>query len=179
MPLAAIPNLVIGSVTVPNRSGLELSCAFEDLEGAGIVRLSDGSTRKITTWGGKLRLTVSGDGAIPTVLQPGVLNYAQSHTVKSPVPRAIWSASNVITVPAARRTDLSAHVIGIAITGSFDAVETPVSMGGHVATLTAVSGATGYQALYWPQFTAWLTAHAQTQNRRTARDRWSVTATEA
>ncbi|MBS0442820.1 MAG: hypothetical protein JSR38_12755, partial [Proteobacteria bacterium] len=58
---------------------------------------------------------------------------------------------NVITLPAARRSD--AAPFGFALDASGLLRPTAVTLAGNVATLIAVAGATGYQVLYYPLLT--------------------------
>lgn len=175
-----VADLQLGSVKIAQRAGIDLSVTYRPLEGSSTVRMSDGSPRKVTIWQGKLAITIRGSGRLPAALAPEVLDYTGSLTLKSCSPRAIPGSSNVITVPAARRTDLSAQVIGAAVLDGFEAVETAVSMGGNVATLTTVSGAVSYLALYFPQLSVIVPEPPEeTFDRRIANYRWELECLEA
>lgn len=178
---AIVADLRLGSVVVPQRAGVDLSVTMTPLEGSSTARMSSGALRKVTIWQGKHKVSVRGNGRLPPGLAPELLDYTASMTLKSPSPRAIYGSSNVITVPAARRTDLSAEVIGVAVLAGFEAVETTVSsLVSNVATLAAVSGAVFYQALYFPQLTVIVPEPPEeTFDRRIANYRWQLDCLEA
>lgn len=173
-----VPDLQVGSVIVPQRAGVDLTMEFEPLEGGSLLRMSDGSLKKVVIWSGKTAARVRGAGRLPPSLQ--LLDLSSSHVVKACAPRAVSSATNTVTIPAARRTDLSSSVIGVALLDGFGAIETEVvSVIANVVTLTSVAGAVGYQALYFPQFTAFVSDLGETYDRRRAQTRWSLRVTEA
>lgn len=128
---------------------------FESDERRQLNLMGDGSVRPQTLAGtiGKLRTTLSGEGPLP----PGLdgLDYTGPLLLKSAAQRDIVSASNVITIPAARRSDSGYLPFGRAYvdTPRVDTpVSTPVAMAGDDATLAVVPGATRYQVLWYPEF---------------------------
>jgi hypothetical protein len=87
---------------------------------------------------------------------PGLagLDYDTTHVLKSGAARSLQATGNVITVPAARRTDAGYEPTGYAIVdGRY--VSTPLVLVTNTATLTVVAGAQGYGVRYWPQITVY------------------------
>lgn len=66
-------------------------------------------------------------------------------------PRSIQSASNVITLPAARRVDAAPYGFALDAIGLLRPVG--VSVAGNAATLAVWAGAVSYQVLYYPLLT--------------------------
>jgi hypothetical protein len=67
-------------------------------------------------------------------------------------PLAMTSAGRVFTLPAGRRSDSGYTPYGLAYAGELW-VETPVTLVGDEATLDEVTGATAYQARWYPRLT--------------------------
>jgi hypothetical protein len=141
--------LEIGGLVVTVQAAGEIEQSFDDIGGSAIIRMLDGTGIKQSHWR-KLRTRITGSGQVP----PGLagLNYDDELLLKSCGARSIQAATNVITVPAARRTDAGYEPRGYAIVNGMYAF-TPLALVGDVATLTAVSGAQGYGVKYWPQLT--------------------------
>ncbi len=137
----------LGAVIVPIHAGLGMSQRIEPIGGVSTLRLGLGAAVKQAVWR-KKRITISANGWCPPGL--GALNFDGALTLKCGLPDAIAATSNVITLPAARRTDAGYEPFARAHTPS-GWQDTPVSLVGNVATCTAVSGAIGYTAWYWPE----------------------------
>lgn len=172
-PLA---DLILGGVIVPNDAGHEMDQEYEALEATNVIRFADGSARKVTMWDGKIRTQVSGSGRLPSGLSS--LNYAGELTMGCIAPRSVWSQTNVLQVPSARRPAPKYEPLGVALLPEFGYVPTDVSMNGDEATLTAVTGATAYIALYWPQLVVLASAPRDRFDRRAATWRWNLEAVE-
>lgn len=141
----------LGGVVVPIHAGLGLNQRIESAGGSTSLRLSGGALIKQTAWS-KLRVTLSGDGWSPPGL--GALDYSATLVLKCGLPDSVSSASNVITLPASRRTD--AGYLPFARAHLADGwQDTPVSITGNDATCTAVSGAIAYSVWYFPQLTVY------------------------
>ena len=164
--------LEIGSVVIPGYASLGLEQVYEPLEGAAVLRATDGTAVKQTAWS-KLRTVITGTGWIPEGL--ATIDWSVAQTMKGAAPRSVWSTSNVIAVPAARRSDVAVRGFGI-VDGV--PVETTVSMSGDTATLTTVSGATSYYALYWPEFQAFFSPPQQQIDVTGAAVRWRLVGEE-
>ena len=139
-------DLIIAGVTVPHIAGLELTQTYSGLQGSERLRTMDGTAIQQTRWNGKLATTIRGSGWMPAEL--GAIDWAVPVELRCIAPRAVASQSNVIALPAARRSD--EEPIGYALTGS-GWVQTGIAVASDVATLVAVAGATAYRVHYLPQ----------------------------
>jgi len=167
-------NLILGGVTVAFEASHEIAQDYEPLESSGILRMSDGTGVKQTFWSGKTKITTRGNGRFP----PGLLglDYSGSLSMSCVTPRAVDSASNVITVPAARRSDVS--MIGLALVNG-RSVPTGISLVDNTATLTTVSGAAAYQVLYFPTFIVYAQRPSESNNARSwGQHGWTLVAEE-
>lgn len=171
---AVNPAIVLGSVQVPITAALGFSQRYEPIEARSMRRRIDGSLSVRIQWS-RLRTVITCNGWIPPGLEG--LDYSQSMTLKCGAPRGITSQSNVIAVPAARRSDAGFGVIGFA---EVDKAwrETPVALAGDTATLTVVTGAARYRVLYYPQLTVFATPPRETHQRDAATVAWELTAEE-
>ncbi len=146
----------LGSVRIPVLALVPASRqVFESDVAEHIHRMGNGNLKKQSLAGsvGKLRGTLSGEGPLP----PGLdgLDYTGELLLKSAAQRDIVSTSNIIDIPAARRSDSGYEPFGRAYvdTPRFDTpVLTPVTMSADEATLTSVPGATRYQVVWYPEF---------------------------
>lgn len=139
------PDVTINGLPLPLRIGAEVQQTYEDFGGYAVLRLGAGAAIAQQSWR-KLRTTLSGTGITP----PGLagIDWTQPITLGCIAERSIQSATNVITIPAARRTDAPPY--GWAVTAAGMLRSTPVSIAGDVATLTPVAGAAGYQVAWYP-----------------------------
>lgn len=171
--------LIVGGIEVPVESVLELAYTYESLERSTIHLMADSSTRKQVLEGtqNRIKVTITGDGLIPAGIQN--ISYQGPVLVQCSGHRGITSASNVITLPAARRSDTGSEPYGRAYVGR-EWISTPVSLNGDVATLTAVPGATMYQAVYFPEILANIENGGPVEQRgRGNKSSWSMTCWEA
>lgn len=173
------PTLIIGGIQVPAYALTDsFSQAYEEIAGISSARMGDGSMVVQRAWptvsaNYKLKTTIGGGGSLPAPLDG--LNRGSTVEVECAEPRRIASTSNVITIPAGRRTGTYAPKGYALVDGLL--VETSLALVGNVATLTAVAGAQHYQVLYWPKFTGVLT-HQSSGEPWQARRTWSVTIEE-
>ncbi len=172
----------LGGVMVPIESALDFVQTYEPLGGVARLRMMSGAAVQQVGWR-KLRTTLSGAGWWPSGLES--LNYDDPLTLWCAAPRTILSASNVIALPTARRTDTGYTPVGYArkyggstAVGGGELVPTPLSIIADVATLTAVSGATGYQIAYWPILTVLADPPSMEADLPGAAHRWTLTAEE-
>ncbi len=173
----------LGGVRVPIESVGSFSQSYEPLGGAARLRMMSGALVQQVTWR-RLRTTLTGDGWWPSGLE--TLDYDAPLTLLCAAPRAILSASNVIALPAARRTDAGytpqgfARVAGssAASVGGGELVPTAVAIAADVATLTTVAGATGYQIAYWPSLSVLADPPTMEADITGAAHRWTLTADE-
>jgi hypothetical protein len=190
--MAVYRNLIVAStasggptVKVPVHGAVDLQQTYTELRARTILRKADGGAVLRQSWSGKLRTEISGKGLVPPGLQ-ALCSTTGTVTVSCAALRSVRSASNVITIPSARRTDLAITTkAGASATGKSwyarqwdgdryaTATGTTASGTGHnVVSITLASGEAhdSYEVLYAPKFTGYaeLTADNFVQN-----DGWS------
>lgn len=165
--------LKLGSLAIPLLAALDIEQSYEPIGGESIFRTGSGLGLKQATWA-KTRITTSGSGWLPTGLE--TLNFNTQMVLSCIKPRRVPAdfATRQATLPAARRSDAGCTPWGIALMPDDSAVQTSVSLVGHVATLGAVAGAVSYEALYLPQFTVWAFRPTDSGNRSDASYAWQL-----
>jgi len=166
--------LKIGSVEIPARSSLDIDQTYEPLGGETILRTLSGAGIKQATWQ-RTRTVISGGGWIP----PGLthLDYTTQQSVACIVPRAlICNGSRMATLPAARRADTGYEPWAWALMPDGSTINADLTLVGSLATAAVVSGAQGYQILYYPQITAWISRPDIAGSRATAGYQWQIVA---
>jgi len=154
------------TVTIPVHGSTELSQSYTDLRAQTLYRYLSGGAAVRRSWSGKIRTEVQGRGLVPEGLS-AVCSATGTVTISCVGHRSIRSASNVITIPSARRTDLTITTkAGTAATGkswyarTWDgdvyatATGTTASGTGHnIVTITLATGEThaGYEVVYLPK----------------------------
>lgn len=127
---------------------------------SGARKAQQNYTPKITT-------TISGRGW----MLPGWegIDLSSSLTLSCAEAETIASTSNVITIPAARRSDVALRAFAYV-----DGVWQPATFGtaGDIITVTTATGATQYMVGYYPEFSAFI------EIDQTGRQVWSLTAEE-
>ena len=167
--------LKVGGIVVPNLSGLELGQTYEPLEAVARFRVMSGTLRQRSLWRGKLKTTITGRGTIPAGLQ--AIDYSAAVDIDCVAHRSITSASNVIALPAARRTDSGSLPYGRALVGS-TWVPTACVVVTNVATLGAVAGASQYQVVYFPSLSCYATPPRETRDADGQLFSWELSADE-
>lgn len=142
------PDLTIDGLRLPLPVAGEIEQSYEQFGGFSVLRLGAGAAVHQETWR-RMRTTLSANGIVPPGLD--ALDWAQPHTLGCVAVRSIQSVSNVITIPAARRSDAPPY--GWAITAAGLLTPTAVILAGNVATLGTVAGAAGYQVAWYPLLT--------------------------
>ena len=172
----------LGGFVVPVESVLDFAQTYESLGGVVVLRMMSGAAVQQVGWR-RLSTTLSGAGWWPSGLES--LNYDDPLTLWCGGPMIILSASNVIALPSARRTDAGYTPVGHArkvggttAVGGGELVATPLSIVADVATLTPVAGATGYQVAYWPVLTVIARPPSMEADLPGAAHRWTLTAEE-
>jgi hypothetical protein len=166
----------IGGVTIELPQSMQMTQTYEEFGGVTTHRMMSGASVRQTVWS-RLKTTITVDG----FLNPGLegLDWKSAMTIKCGLPRAINSASNVIAIPANRRTDGGARYAPLGFVlqnGMWN--KTTCSVVGNVATLGVLSGAEQYQVQYWPEFTAFITPPAVSYNRTAGTYSWTIVAEE-
>ncbi|MFT3758426.1 hypothetical protein [Thauera sp.] len=145
--------LSINGQTLPFAVNTEIQQTYEDFGGFTLLRLGAGAAVPQQSWR-KTRTTLSAQGVAPPGLD--AIDWMQPVTLGCVAARSIQSASNIINIPAERRTDAPPY--GWAVLSDGLLKPTPVAVSGNTATLTPIPGAAGYQVLWYPL----LTVHAIT-----------------
>ena len=176
-------HFALGGLRVPIESVLDFSQTYEPIDQVARLRMMTGAAVQQVSWR-KLRTTLSGAGWWPAGLD--ALNFDAALVLDCAAPRSITSASNVIMLPPARRTDTDYLPVGYALVlpaggaARFDTVlvPTPLALAGDTATLTAVSGAVAYQATYYPRLNVFADRPQAETDIAAAQHRWTLTAEE-
>ena len=142
------PDLTIDGLRLPLPVAGEIRQSYESFGGFTVLRLGQGAAVHQEAWR-KTRTTLSASGLIPPGL--AAVDWTASHTLGCVAPRSIQSASNVITLPAARRVDAAPYGFALDAVGLLRPVG--VSVAGNAATLAVWPGAVSYQVLYYPLLT--------------------------
>ena len=165
----------LGGIVVPIHAALDLQQRIEPIGGTSLLRLGLGAAVKQTAWR-KRRVTLSASGWCPPGM--GALNWDSSMTLKCGLPESITTGSTSTTLPAGRRTDAGYEPFARAHLAN-EWRDTPCSLAGNVATITAVSGAVAYQVWYWPQMTVYAEPPIETFDQATGQASWELVAEEA
>ena len=165
----------LGGISVPIEANIEFDLDYEPLtaETWPPIRMMDGTGVKQVAWSGKLKTKLTGSGWMQSGLDG--LDYSAPMLLKCASPRGISNASNVITIPAARRSDPGFVPVGYAIVDG-RRVDSPVSIVGNVATVTVVASASGYCVQYFPEITVFAQAPVTQGNMADGDFRWSIEA---
>ncbi len=163
----------LGGVVVPIEALLDFEQSYEPFGGSTVLRMMDGTAVKQQAWR-KTRTQLSASGWVPLGLD--ALDFSAPLVLKCAKPVAISSASNVITLPAGRRSDFAP--LGFAIAADRTLVETSCGLVGNVATLGIVAGAVGYRALYVPQLTVVTDGPQERASLTRAEHSWDMTCEE-
>lgn len=146
----SVRQLIVDGVTVPVWATTDFDQQINPIEAVYQSRKKNGGLVQRTLYTGKYSTSISGGGLAPAGLDD--INTGSSITIHCVEPLSISSASNVINIPSNRRADVGSEPQGYAeVNGAL--VSTPVAMNGDQATLTIVSGATGYQVRWYPILT--------------------------
>lgn len=162
----------LGGISVPIQANLGLRQEYRALGGRHKRRMADGSLHLQSNWS-KIATTISGDGWVPAGFAG--LDFDSALTLKCLAPRSIISASNVLTIPATRRSDGDYLPVGYA-TVDGERVATPLALVSNTATLTLVSGAQFYEVVYYPELQVYADPPTEQTDAHSAQFRWSITA---
>lgn len=146
----SFPDLIIGGIVVPRLACLSVDQDYGNIGPVTLQRLGDGTGLIQSHGWSKLSTSIDCTGWASEGLAGIDFHDQAGVTIACIKPRSIKSPSNIITIPAARRTD--EPVRGFACVGAM-LVPSPVGMAGNIATITTVPGASGYQAEWLPLLT--------------------------
>lgn len=166
-------DIVIGGLRVAFDSAYTLTQSYTEIGGSTLHRMLNGAGVKQQHWS-KLRTVISGSGRVPIGLNS--LDYTSPIEIQCMAAMSLSSSStNVFTLPAARRSDWAP--VGYALVDG-RLVRTSCAVATNTATLGTVSGASGYQVLYWPTLTVYAGKPTISYNGRAADGGWSLEAEE-
>ncbi|WP_287030057.1 hypothetical protein [Pseudomonas sp. UBA6310] len=159
------PQITLGGIPLSVYSGAP-DQSGEPLEGATLVRMSEGAGVKMSHWG-KAAGSISGQGLLPLGLD--ALDYGSSLELRLTMPKSIASESPIVTLTTACRPDRSPWAYAL-VDGDWK--RTPCALAGDVATATEVPGAERYLVQWMPMYqvfaseppTSMNTAHGWTIN---------------
>jgi len=166
-------SLEIGGVVIPQLSAIEIEQEYTEIAARDSSRLADGSAYVRTLHSGKLSTQIKGAGWSQSAID--AIDFDATHVIKCVQARSVYTATTSATLPSARRSDYAPFALAIVGDGL---TETSVSMGGDTATITPVSGASGYLVQYYPEFTAVITAYKTGIKTQNAEYSWQLTAEE-
>jgi hypothetical protein len=176
LPDPPAKTFVLGGLSLPFQSHLDLSQDFEEEQSSRVTRHADGSARKQTAWRGKLRTRITGQGWIP----PGfdLLDYEESMEMSCIALRAVTSVERVIALPAARRSDQGFQPFAAATVdgGQIDATITGIS--GDIVTVAVVSRAQFYTVYYYPKIQVFASLPTQRHDAISDTYSWELEARE-
>ena len=146
-------SLKIGIIIIPGIAGFDIRQTYDPILARTLLRTKSGNGIAQSRWS-KIRSTISGSGWEPAALD--AIDFGIMHDVHCVEPLSAYGATTTITIPHSFRSDTGYTVQAAALVAD-ELVNTPVSMAGQVATLTAVAGAMQYQVIYFPIITGLLT----------------------
>lgn len=162
----------IDGITPPEESLIDFTQGYESLASATVKRKVSGAALVLNNpLNSKIRTNLQGGGY--STLGWDSIKVGQQYVMRCAEPIAVQTASNVITIPAARRSDTGHLPTGLAIANN-QRIHSPATLTGtDEYTVTTVSGATAYQVAYYPEITVIIT-----EFKREGKFGWSLTAEE-
>ena len=142
----------LGGVPIPLEANIGFKQTYGDVQQKTIHRMMDGTAKPQGTFS-KLKPTLTGSGYSVHGLDGLDYDSPAGLVLKCAEPRSIGSASNIIIIPAARRSDAGYEPIGIAIVNNRRVFTGIASVSVNQYTVETRAGATAYQVAYYPQLT--------------------------
>jgi len=167
-------DLIIGTVRIDLDAAYSIRQTYTEIGGRSLRRMLDGSARLQHHWR-RLRTEISGQGRLPAGIAN--LDTSAAQTIYCMAPRAAYSSSTSVAIPAAdkRRTDWAPHAYAH-VDGRM--IATPVVASGTSATCTAVAGASGYTVNWYPVLTCYIEPPQTTFDGRGTVAGWTLIAEE-
>ncbi|MCY1520600.1 hypothetical protein D9M68_553820 [compost metagenome] len=165
------PRVTLGGVPIVLHAGAPVQ-NYETLGGVSLPRLHGGAAVKLTHWR-RTRISISASGW----MNPGLdgLDYDSALELRCTKQQAVTSTSASIPLTGTPRPDVAPW--GQALVGD-QWLPTPCVVDGGVATLTAVAGATLYQACWMPVFQVFAEPPSKSLDPGTGEHSWSLVAEE-
>lgn len=171
--MPSLHNLIINDLEIaPFDAAHRIEQTYEQVESVARHRTLDGTLLQQVAWR-KLRTVISGSGRLPDGMEG--IDFDSTLTIKCMAPLSISSATRTITLPATRRTDWAP--VGYAVVGGV-LVRTGSTLATNTLTIDAVSGASGYQAIYWPILTCYASPPSRRFSGRGTEAGWTLEAEE-
>lgn len=169
-------NIIIAGIRIGYESAHDLTQEYYLVGGRKLRTFLEGGGIVQSNWL-KLYTVINGQGRLPAAL--GGVDWSAAVEVSWASPVRIQSASNVITAPAARRTDeWVPH--GYALVDGAEVATDISSVSGDDYTLATVAGATAYELAYYPKIMMLVDQlPRQNFNARGEASSWSLSAREA
>ena len=180
------------SVTIPVHGSAELTQTYTDLRSQTMYRYLDGGAAVRRSWSGKIRTEVQARGVIPAGLA-AVCSATGTVVISCVGHRSVRSATGVITIPSARRTDLTViKKDGTVATGqswyarAWDgdrystATGSTTSGAPNTVTITLASGEAhnSYEVIYLPKLTGYAELRSE-EYQQNGGFGWSLVVEEA
>ena len=135
----SVRKLLINGQPISLYEGVQLSQDYEIESAVSFKRTADGSLIRRAIWSGKIRTSITGKGLVPSGLSS--FDFSAPYLLSCVAHRAVDSASNIITLPAARRSDVGSEPYALAFIGD-EWKETGIaSVVVNEYTITPVTGA--------------------------------------
>ena len=157
----------------PDVAKKDFNQTYEPLGGRTVHRMGDGTAALQQSFS-KIKTVLTGQGWTPGGLDN--LDYTQAMLLKCAAPRIQTSTSNIMTIPADRRSDGDFVPIGFAVVDGVQ-VETTIGIVVDLATLGVVSGASSYQVQYYPEITVYA-EFDESSDLSNANYNWTLTCEE-
>lgn len=168
-------DIIIGGIRIAFDSANQLNQSYETIGGYTWppIRMMDGTGVQQVNWR-KVRTIINGVGRVPDGLAS--VNFNNALSIQCMAPLSIAGASNVFTLPSARRSDWLPVGYGV-VNGVL--VPSPVVVVTNTATVQSVSGASSYQVVYWPVLTCHAKPSSLDFSGRGTQASWTIEAEEA
>ena len=171
----ACPTLEIDSLVVAIEALVRFDQFYQQQRGESFRRTADGTGYQRSTWKAKIGTEINAEGWAPSLFDTIVPG--STHTLKCAVPRTIASATNLVTVPSARRSGAGYEPYGYAVVDSSLVATGFDSVVGDDYTLTPVAGAQSYQVNYFPEIVVAITRNESRKTQDGVYD-WTIEAQE-
>lgn len=165
--------LILGGVTFPVLAAIQINQSYEYLGGASVLRTLKGAGIKQEHWS-KRATSVQATSWLPPPFAS--LNFKEPLLMSciQPISAAGPSASiDIDEALSGHRTDSGHTPYGYGFTPG-GAIKTTASIAGNTATVAAVSGATSYMAIWYPEFYILSNGPSQDFDRANAVWNWSI-----